>query len=371
MIGKCPDFQNKISFDNYVYYKMIHKKIKYNSGTVMILEILYMFETFLFYWSELKSLFMPAFLVILIKNIFIILYPKKRKALISLLTDTTAIIIMLVQGLYLQNGFDLFNAFTINVLYYPIVFVHIISIKNEYIDESLSQLLDYPYFSLDRYTPNEKAEYTEFNDDINDKLLKTAIIDITTNNNSKKLRIAKYCTCIAILISLVFFLISQSALIKIKNTDKFSFDNYTQGQYINVDIMPETMQIAVQADTKKELWVKISDSNNYIYVKCKENTYEKLIKEKTANIKGKVVFSKKGEIKNMTLSKSSVNEAYAFITEKQKEYIDSISDCNMYIDIIDEKLKSNTIFYSLISLLAFFALYMLLIIVPRKENSII
>ena len=297
-----------------------------------------------------------------------ILYPKKRKALISLLTDTTAIIIMMVQGLYLQNGFDLFNAFTINVLYYPIVFVHIISIKNEYIDESLSQLLDYPYFSLDRYTPDEKAEYTEFNDDINDKLLKTAIIDITTNNNSKKLRIAKYCTCIAILISLVFFLISQSALIKIKNTDKFSFDNYTQGQYINVDIIPDTMQDAVVTDTKKEFWAKISDSDYYIYVKCKENTYEELTKEKTANIKGKVVFGKKGEIRNATLSQSVFNEAYAFITDKQKEYIDSISDCNMYIDMIDEKLKSNTIFYSLILMLAFFALYLLLIIVPRKNR---
>ncbi len=362
-----PNFQNKTSFDNYIYYRMIHKKIKYEKGILILFEVLFMFYSFIFYWIGFSRLFMPALYLITIKNIYFIISSGKRKGLISLAIDTFSITIMIAQTFFWEQGINILEALTENILFYPIIFIHIRVIKNEYIEEKLSSMKDYPYFSLDIYKPDELDENNEFNNDTGDRLLKTAMLDARTENRSKKIRIAKLCTCAAIVVCLSVFLNSQSTIYKLKNTETFLPDKtYTKQIYINVDVIPATIEHAVVGEGRN-FWIRVNDTEQYIYIRCSNAEYKTLSGNKPINIKGKINFASEGELENRSLCKPVLNTIYTDLDNEQKAFLDSITNRDLYIKMMDEDIVHNKSFYSIIITLILASIYILLIILPRKH----
>ncbi len=363
-----PDLQNKTSLDNYLYYKIIRKKLKYQKGTLILFEFLFLFNTFIFYWLGYNRLFMPAFYLLIIKDIYLIVSYSRKKPLISLSADIAVMMILAAQTIFFEHDAGILEVLMANIFFYPAILLNVRNIKNAYIEEKLSSLKDYPYFSLDLYKSGEEEEYNEFDDDTGDKLLKTALLDVQTENASQKIRIIKFCVCTAAAIAFALFVNSQSIILKLKDAQTYLPDSrYIKEEYVNVDVIPDTITTASVGDGKK-FWIRINDTEKYIYIRCGETEYANLSGDKPVNIKGKIKFAEEGELKNQTLSKQIFNDFYSEINDEQKTFLDSISNRELYIKLTDEDLMRNRSFYCFIFILIFIVAYGLLIILPRKNK---
>ncbi|MDO5559058.1 MAG: hypothetical protein Q4F95_05610 [Oscillospiraceae bacterium] len=358
MTGVRADLNNKSSYDNYIFYRVIRKKVKLFRGIFVLSELYFIFQAFSFYWIGICNIIMPALILIIIKDIYLIIVHDIRKSVISAAVNATAVMIMTLQYLFntrLGIG-ELLIFIFLELFLLPSLSAHIILFRYECIEQSLSSLADYPYFFSYNSGPDNKQEFAEFGSGTGDKLLKNAV---KNHNISKQIRFIRLACVIGISTGIILCLYYTARLSSVRNTQKYSplsQYSYTDEPYINIDLSLAWCEDCVKGNASCEFWALPSGCDKHVYLISDKQTFDMLTYAQfPVNLKGKIVKADENEISNAALSKELLNERYAFLGEKSKDYLDSITRRDIFIQIINTDKTSDQILYSFLLILISFA----------------
>ena len=266
------NYDNKASFDNYVYYLMIRKKIKFSYGVFWVMEMIYMYYISSSYITIMKKLFMPAFILLLIKDGYIFLFKReKNKAFRSTLGSIAVMCILTIELTIL----DLDVVTPLAVMFFPNMIAHFILYRSELIENSLSELVDYPYFKTELYKPGETAGYVEFSNSRQDKFLKSALRSTEISSYSKVARIVKYVSLGVIALGMITLVTSTTELFKLNSAESIKpGTTYSNGEYIEFEVENYFAGEAVEDYGRiVGYWVCISGTDKYLYIKTDKRLF--------------------------------------------------------------------------------------------------
>ncbi len=299
------NYDNKASFDNYVYYLMIRKKIKFSYGVFFIMEMIYMYYISSSYITIIKKVFMPAFILLLIKDGYIFLFKRgKNKAFRSTLGSIAVMCILTIELTIL----DLDVVTPLTLTFIPNMIAHFILYRSELIENSLSELVDYPYFKTELYKPGETAGYVEFSNSQQDKFLKSALYSTEISDYSKAARIIKRVSLGVLAFGMITLVTSTTELLKLKSAEILKLGTtYSDGEYVEFEVENYFTGEAVENYGKIiSYWVNVSGTDKYLYIKT-----------------GKRLFSEIKQISSPVLLKGKVT---------------TLNDSSMYYDAVSIKL---------------------------------
>lgn len=306
---------------------------------------------------------MPALLIIIIKDIYIILFHKGRKSLISACINTAAVLILLVQLLSAQKMClsDILIFLAAESLWLPSMLTHFWLFRSECTEKSLSTLNDYPYFSQFAESGDRSTIYTFFNESIEDKFLIQALINTSSHNKVFKVlnSISLLCTGCAIVLT-VFF---SAALLQARHAKPYSEQNtysYSYEPYVEVNLKSAAIgkPVLSDSDAAPEFWALPVECKKYVYLYGNKEMFNTAASAHYPyKLTGKIKKAQPGEISNLQLSPVLLNESCINTSDSQKKYLDSISRCDIMIEIINTNSIDSNLLNSLLITIISFAVY--------------
>lgn len=277
-MNKLYSIENKLSFDNYIYYKLILKKVRKQTIIWYITELLYLYCIGITEPNITGHIFLlPVFILVTIKDAVFIAGKKNNRTIISVIINFIAFFLMIAETCFFSGPAGITDVFIINCsIVFPVVF-SIITFRNDLITESLSEISDYPYFRYDFYKATDEEPYEPFDNSKKNILLVKSLEQFQTNRYANALKNIVFGFSAVSIMFMIFF---SFELMQIRNAKNYNPDTYySSGEYISMNISSYAGgEHYVNFFGKKTVsyWCKSNDM--YIYVTSSVKDFNKIKK---------------------------------------------------------------------------------------------
>lgn len=361
IMNKLYSIENKLSFDNYIYYKLILKKARKQTIIWYITELLYLYCIGITEPNITGNIFLlPVFILVIIKDAVFIAGKKNNRTIISVIINFIAFFLMIAETCLFSGPAGIIDVFIINCsIVFPVVF-SIITFRNDLITESLSEISDYPYFRYDFYKATDEHPYEPFDNSKKDILLVKSLEQFQTNRYVNALKIIVLGVSAVSIMFMIFF---SFELMQIRNAKNYNPGTYySPGEYISMNVSSYAGgEHYVNFFGKKTVsyWCKSNDM--YIYVTSSVKNFNKI--KKATELQRIKIKTQKFESDNIDLFKDIIYKENGECSEYNLE--NSISNLqikcekNVSFKILDTEKTEDRIWRYLIFFLIGIILYII------------
>lgn len=361
-INNEPDFINKTSLDNYIYYNIIRKKNKFHKGIMIVFELFFLYVMAVTLASEngINGIIALLGLILLgLKNLYVVFKGKSTGIYVSLITDVFATILLMLRNLSDYKATDIIiDVIPIEIIV-PMIYSYSVCFRNRILENALSVLPDYPYFKTELYKIGDNVEYTPFDDESKeDVLLKKNLIAVYTHNKSLISQIVRFSSVAIILMLIIIFLNGISEIRNIGKYDKYicgDIYSYSKVLQVDVDISNEN---PVCWMSENRIWVKLLNENKYISLTGDEKDLNSVSDSDIKSLIVKTVKADSHSFNYDVLSRPIFGIFASELSANQKEEIREIAVSNVCFKYINYERVQNKVIFSILGIILLVGVYM-------------
>lgn len=352
--------ENKLSFENYIYYKMMIHKNKRQTAIWYVAELLYLYCVAITEPNITGHIFLvPVFILVLVKDIIFVVGKKRNRAVISLIVNLIAFMSMVAETGLFSGPSGMTDVLIMNCsIAFPLLFCFIMY-KNDLITEALSEMPDYPAFREDFYRVNDEPPFETFDDSRKDIFLKKSLEQFHTDNRTELLKVIVL-GCSAV--SLLFMMFFTVSLIKAQNAEDYDpLADYSIGKYVRMNIsdyIDGEHRENFFGNTSVGYWCRTNDK--YVYVKSSVKDFDKI---KKLSAPQEYVF------KTCKLDSDNTNIFRSIVNKEGDGYSENKCEKNVYFKMTDPEITGDKILRYLMFALAGLAAYIIIGLVKPNRNS--
>lgn len=330
------DYLNKNSSDNFAYYSMIFRH-RNNVKTVFAVAELWLMWKVLFVYGMGTSFFMPALIILILKNIWFIISKNQIKTIVSLAVDIAAAVIVF-SGEGLSDSFiGILADLTIGIPVIPSLAAHLISAVHGCCDRAVSTLPGYPYFTSLSYS-SLNDEYIGFDNSISDTVLRYWL-SFRRKGNAKAVAAAGSALLLAVAVTVAAGNIREASTLR--KADFFTgSDIYHKGKYVTVEVKNVSLKPFTSSDRYDYYWEKPLGEDKYYCLRIKKSVLSEYLSGEGNNendmcFKGKVSEIKNSDLINVSSLSDILGKTGSELTDEDLTYLESLVNKSGYVDVLE------------------------------------